>query len=209
MVVVLPSDAQDSAERTRRSVRQSVMKSKSVVGTLFKVLLILAPSVIAGAQTPATEGPPVPHRGGDKYWLVVDEFADRAVHFAHAKRFVQLHEWSLTDRQCRHYSLIAADYLDQLVAVNEVGMSAQSAFWNDVREYSIRMIGPPGVPIPVHRTSNYWVTRGSEAEDHDLRRIVSLEIDEASSQLLPTGQHSPLALRECRNAGQEPTANTP
>ena len=185
------------------------MKSKSVVGALFKVLLILAPSVIAGAQTPATEGPPVPHRGSDKYWMLVYEFADRAVHFAHAKRFAQLHERSLTDRQCQQYSLIAADYVDQLVAVKEVGMPAQSAFWNDVGEYSIRMIGPPGVPIPVHRTSNYWVTTGSEAEDRDLRRIVSLEIDEASSQLLPTGQYSPLALRECRNAGQEPTAKTP
>jgi hypothetical protein len=129
--------------------------------------------------------------------MLVYEFADRAVHFAHAKRFAQLHERSLTDRQCQQYSLIAADYVDQLVAVKEVGMPAQSAFWNDVREYSIRMIGPPGVPIPVHRTSNYWVTTDSEAEDHDLRRIVSLEIDEASSQLLPTGQYSPLALREC------------
>ena len=79
-------------------------------------------------------------------------------------------------------------------------MSAQSGFWNDVREYSISMIGPPGVPIPVHRTSNYWVTTGSEAEDRELRRIVSLEIDEASSQLDPTVEYLPSALNaECRN----------
>jgi len=71
-----------------------------------------------------------------------------------------------------------------VAAAKQAGMSDQNGFWDDVRDYSIRMIGPPGVPIPVHRASNHWVTTGSEAEDRDLRRIVSLEIDEASSQLV-------------------------
>src|SRR5215475_14465917 len=101
MVAVLPRNAQDAAERTRRSVGQSVMKSKSMVGTLCKVLLIFALAVIAGAQTPAPEGPSLSSRGSEKYWLVVDEFADRAVHAAYAQRFVQLHEGSLTARQCQ------------------------------------------------------------------------------------------------------------
>src|SRR5215467_3609618 len=197
MVVVLLSDTQDGAESMRRSVGQTVMKSKSMVGTLFKVLLIFAPSVIAGTQTPAAEGQSFPQRGTDNYWLVVDEFADHAVHFAFAKHFVQLHEGLLTERQCRQYSRIAADYVDELMAVKEVGMSAQSPFWNDVREYSISMIGPPGVPIPVHRASNYSVTTHSEAEDQELRRLVSLEIDEASSQRLPTGDDSLAGLPEC------------
>lgn len=56
-----------------------------------------------------------------------------------------------------------------------------------MRAYSIAMIGAPGVPIPVHRSSNYWVTAGSEAEDLELRRIVGLEIDEAYSQLILKG----------------------
>jgi hypothetical protein len=188
-------------------VEQNVMKSKSVVGTFLKVLLIFAPSVVAGAQTSATKGPSLPPQGSEKYWLAVDGFADHAIHFAYAKRFLQLHERSLTDRQCQQYSRIAADYADQLAAVKQTGMSSENGFWNDVRAYSIGMIGPPGVPIPVHRTSNYWVTTGSEAEDRELRRIVSLEIDEASSQLVPTGESSPLDLNpECRSAGQAETA---
>ena len=49
---------------------------------------------------------------------------------------------------------------------------AESEFWNDVSMYSISMIGAPGVPIPVHRTSSHSVTTGSEAEDRELRRVV-------------------------------------
>ena len=67
-------------------------------------------------------------------------------------------------------------------------MSAQSSFWNDARLYSISMIGAPGVPIPAHRTSKYSVTTGSEAEDRELRRMVSLEIDESRSQLVSDGR---------------------
>jgi len=163
---------------------------KSAFPSFLMILSIVGVSVIAGAQTQATERQSLPQRGSEKYWLVVDEFADRAVHFADARRFVQLHERSLTDRGCQQYSRIAADYADELVAVKQAGMSSQSGFWNDVREYSISMIGPPGVPIPGHRTSNYWVTKGSEAEDRDLRQIVSLETDNVSSQLILTGAYS-------------------
>jgi hypothetical protein len=179
----------------------------SMARTSLKMLLIFSASVIAGTQTQAAERQSLPQRGSEKYWLVVDEFADRAIHFAYAKRFVQLHERSHTDRQCQQYARIAANYADQLAAVGRAGVSAESEFWNDVREYSIRMIGTPGVPIPVHRSSKYWVTTGSEEEDRELRRIVSLEIDEASSQFVPTGEYSTSALSpECRSAGQEPTA---
>jgi hypothetical protein len=172
---------------------------KSVFPMFLMILSILGVSVIAGAQTQATEGESLPQRGSEKYWLVVDEFADRAIHFAYAKRFVQLHERSLTDRQCQQYSRIAVDYGDQLAAVRRAAVSAESEFWNDVHAYSISMIGAPGVPIPVQRTSNYWVTTGSEVEDRELRRVVSLEIDEA----LPTSGYSPSALRpECRTAAQ-------
>ena len=177
-------------------------QSMSMVGTFFKVLMIFAPSVIAGAQTRATEGPSLPQRGSEKYWLVVDEFADRAIHFAYAKRFVQLHAGSLTDRQCQQYSMIAVDYADQFAAVKQAGGSAQIEFWYDVHVYSISMIGAAGVPIPVHRTSNYWVTTGSEEEDRELRRVVSLEIDEVASQFLTSG-YSPSALKpDCRTAAQ-------
>ena len=180
---------------------------KSMVGRFLKMFLILGASVMAGAQTQAAERASLPQRGNEKYWLVVDEFADRAVHFAYAKRFVQVHEGSLTDRQCQQYSRIAADYADQLAALRQAGVSAQTEFWNDVRAYSISMIGAPGVPIPGRRTSNYWVTTGSEAEDHELHRIVPLEIDEASSQLIRTGGYSPSALKpDCRTAPQELTA---
>jgi hypothetical protein len=206
-VVVLPNDVQGGTEKQLRSVGQSVMNSKSIVGTFFTVLLIVVPSVLAGAQTSATGGPSLPPRGSEKYWLVVDELADHAIHFANAQRFVQLHERPLTDRQCQQYSRIAAEYADQLAAVKQAGISAQSGFWNDVREYSVGMIGAPGVPIPVHRTSNYWVTTGSEAEDRELRRIVSLEIDEASSQSVHSGEYSPSVLNpECRDGSQERNA---
>jgi hypothetical protein len=36
---------------------------------------------MAGAQTQVTEGASLPQRGNEKYWLVVDEFADVAIHF--------------------------------------------------------------------------------------------------------------------------------
>lgn len=184
----------------------NVVMFKSVFPKSLMILSILGVSVIAGAQTQATEGTSLPQRGSEKYWLVVDEFADRAIHFAYAKRFVQLHERSLTGRQCQQYSRIAVDYGDQLAAVRRAGVSAESDFWNDVREYSISMIGAPGVPIPVHQASSYWVTTGSEAEDRELRRAVSLEIDEATAELVLSG-FSPLALNpECQTTGHEPTA---
>ena len=62
------------------------------------------------------------------------------------------------------------------------------------------VIAPQGVPIPIHRPSTYWVTTGSEAEDRELRRVVALEIDEASSQLVSASN------LKCRDAGQESTA---
>ena|SRR5215470_3887483 len=206
MAVVLPRNDKDAAQRARRSVGQSVMKSESMVGTSCQLLLIFALAVIAGAQTPATEGPSLSSRGSEKYWLVVDEFADRAVHAAYAQRFVQLHEGSLTARQCQQYSMIAFDYRDELAAAKQAGVSAQSEFWNDVRAYAISMMGAPGVPIPIHRTSKYLVTTGSEAEDRELRRLVLLEIDNASSQLMLTGGYSSSPLKTgCLPAVQDPT----
>jgi len=181
------------------------MKSKSMVGTFCRVLLIFATSVIAGAQTPATEGTSLASRSSEKYWLVVEEFADRAVHVAYAKRFVQLHQGSLTARQCQQYSMIAIDYRDELAAGKKAGLSARSRFWNDVRAYAISMMGAPGVPIPIHRTSKYLVTTGSEAEDRELRRLVSLEIDNVSSQLMLTGGYSSSALKTDCLAGQDQT----
>lgn len=177
------------------------MICKSMVGRTVKTLLMLGASVIAGAQTQRAERASLSHRGSGKYWLVVDDFADRAVHFAYAKHFVQLREGTLTDRQCQQYSRIAVDYADEWAAVRQAGVSAQTEFWNDVRAYSISMIGAPGVPIPGRRTNNYWMTTGSEAEDRELRRLVSLEIDETSSQLIRNGEYSPPALNpDCRTA---------
>jgi hypothetical protein len=179
---------------------------KSMVGRFLKMFLILGASVMAGAQTQAAERTSLPQGGSEKYWLLLDEFADRAIHFAYAKRFVQLHEGSLTDRQCQQYSRMAVDYSDQSAAVKQAGVSAQTEFWNDVRAYSISMVGAPGVPIPIHRTSKYWVTTGSEAEDRELRRMASLVIDEASSHLIRTGEYSPSTLKpNCRTALQELT----
>ena len=189
---------------------RNVMTSKSKARGCLKVLVVLlGGSVIAGAQTHPGERLSLPSSGSQKYWLAVNEFAEHAIHFAYAKRFVQLHERVLSDRQCQQYSRIAADYADQLAAVKQTGLSAQRGFWKDVREYSIRMIGQPGVPIPIHQTSNYWITTGSEADDRDLRRTVAVEIDEASSQLIRTGEYSPSPLTvECRNADQEQTAKS-
>ena len=197
--MVEPLSASERRAENQSSKGLNVVMFKSAFPKFLMILSILGVSVIAGAQTQATEGESLPQRGGEKYWLVVDEFADRAIHFAYAKRFAQLHGRSLTDRQCRQYSPIAVDYGDQLAAVRRAGVSAESEFWNDVRVHSISMIGAPGVPIPVHRTSNYWVTTGSEAEDRELRRVLSLEIDEA----LPTSGYSPSASRpDCRTAAQ-------
>jgi hypothetical protein len=183
------------------------MTSKSMVAGLVTMLLIVGASVVASAQTGTADRASFPQHGSEKYWLVVDEFADRAVHFAGAQRFVEVHGGSLTARQCQQYSRIAVDYGDELAAVRRSGLSAESEFWNDARTYSVNMIGPPGVPIPLHRTSNYWVTTGSETENRDLRRIVSAEIDEARSQLNPTSEYSPLALNpDCQEASQERTA---
>ena len=134
---------------------------------------------------------------------MVDKFADAAVHFAYAKRFVEVHKESLTDRQCQQYSRISADYADELAGFRKAGVAAQGEFWNEVRAYSIAMIGAPGVPIPVHRPSNYWVTTGSEAEDIELRRILGLEIDEAHSQLIRRGGYSRSVLTPDRQIAQE------
>jgi hypothetical protein len=103
---------------------------------------------------------------------------------------------------------VAIDYEDQLAAVRRAGLLAQGEFWNDVRAYSIKMIGQPGVPIPARRITNYWLTTGSEAEDSELRRIVSLEIDETSSHFNRTGGHSPSVLKlDCATPAQEQTAS--
>lgn len=80
-------------------------------------------------------------------------------------------------------------------AFTQFGVSGESAVWKDIRVHSISMIGLPGVPIPLHRTTNYRVTTGSEAKDRELRRMVSLEINEATSPLVPIDEDSPSALR--------------
>lgn len=164
------------------------MTRKSMVGKLLTISLILGASVISGAQTRRTKTTSFPQHRSEEYWLVVDEFANRAVQFAYAKRFALLHELSFTHRQCEQYSRIAADYEDELSKVRRAEPSTDSGFWNDVRAHSINMLGAQGVPIPVHRTSKYWMTTGSDAEDRELRRLVLLEIDEASSQLLQRGE---------------------
>ena len=199
--MVEPLSARGWRAENQSSTGQNVVMFKSMFPMFLIIVSILGVSVKAGAQTQATAS--FPPRGSEKYWLVVDEFADRAVHFSYAKRFVQLRERSLTDRQCQQYSRVAVDYADQLAAARQAGVSAQSEFWNDVRAYAISMIGAPGVQIPIHRTSNYRVTTCSEAEDRELRRVVSLEIDEATSQLLPTSAYPRSALKpDCRTAAQ-------
>ena len=190
--------------RTARGVAQTAslndMNFDSMLGKLLKALSVLGVSVAASAQMQAPHQQLLPPVSSKQYWLAVDEFADRAVHFAYAKRFVQLHE-PLTNRQCQQYSRIAIDYVQQLATVKRAGVSSESAFWNDVRDYSTRMIGSTGVSVPVHQASNYRVTTGSDAEDHELLRILMLEIDEARSQLLPTAEHSPVGLApECQPA---------
>ena len=185
--------------------RTNVMTSKSRVRNFLKMLLIVAGvSAIACAQTPADQTS-IPQFGTEQYWTLVDEFADRIVNFAYTQYFVQVHEGSLTERQCQQYSQMAVDYAEQLESLKQIGVSAHSEFWNDVRAYSVSMVGPAGVPIPDRRTRKYRVTTGSEAEDHELRRIVSLEIEEARSQLI--GGYSPSDVKaNCRTAPQALTA---
>ena len=204
--MVEPPNAAQSCRAGNYSSTGNDMNFELMFGRLLKIFLVLGASVMSCAQTQAPAGQPLPQRGSEKYWLVVGQFADHAVQLAYAKSFLQLHEGSLTDRQCQQYSRVAVDYTDQLATVKQAGVSAQSGFWNDVREYLMRMIGPPGVPIPVHPTSKYWVTTGSEMEDSELRRIVSLEVNEASSQFTRTDRNSALALRsDCRTAVQDAT----
>lgn len=180
---------------------------KSTVGKFFLMVSIVGVSLTASAQTQPAERALLPQRGSGEYWLLVDEFADSAVHVAYAKRFMRVHEGSLTDALCQRYSRILLAYAGHLAAVKQAGVSTQSEFWNDVRAYSISMIGPPGAPIPGRETSKYWVTTGSAAEDRDLRRIVSLEIDQARSQMIRTAGRSPSAINSnCRPAPQELTA---
>jgi hypothetical protein len=149
------------APKTRELRGQKIVIRK-VFPKFLMILSILGVSVIADAQTQATKEASLPLRGSEKYWLVVDEFADGAIHFAYAKRFIQLHERSLTGLQCQQYSRIALDLADQLAAVRRAGVSAENEFWNDVRVYSISLIGGPGAPIPVHRTNSYWLTRAQK-----------------------------------------------
>jgi len=179
---------------------------KSAFLRFFLIFSILGASVIAGAQTQATEEASLPRRGSGKYWLVVDELADSAIHFAYAKRFVELHQRSFTSRQCQQYARIALDFGDQLTAFRPAGVSVESEFWNDVRAHAISMIGAPGAPIPTHRTANYRVTTGSEAEDRELRRLVSVEIDHVSSPLILTGGYSSSPWKTgCLAADPDPT----
>ena len=169
----------------------------------LKALLLLAIAESAGAQT--SPQAPLRQLGSDNYWIVLDECANRIVHFASAKLFVQLHAGSLTERQCQQYSRIAGDYADEFSALKRARLSPQGEFWNDVRMYSIKMIGAPGVPIPVHRTSMYWITTGSDAGDGELRRIVSLEIDEATSQLADETDNAPSAfIQYCGHSTEQP-----
>ena len=86
----------------------------------LNMLLILGVSVLGVAQTPASRRQSLPRRNSEKYWLAVNESADRAIRFAYAKHFVQVHESSLTDRQCQQYLRIALDYGDQLAAVKRL-----------------------------------------------------------------------------------------
>jgi hypothetical protein len=180
------------------------MMFNSNVAKFFLMVLIVA--VTASAQMQEAERASLPERGSENYRLLVDEVADGAVHVAYAKRFVQVHEGSLTGRQCQQYSHILVAYAAQLAVVRRAGVSPQSKFWNDVRAYSISTIGAPGVPIPGRETSKYWVATGSEAQDRELRRTVYLEIDEARSQLIRTAGYSPSAIEpNCRTASQELT----
>ncbi|MBV8050395.1 MAG: hypothetical protein JOZ80_04355 [Acidobacteriaceae bacterium] len=185
------------------------MSFRSMIDGFLKMLLIVTASLLAGAQTQVAHPAPAAQlqHGNENYWRMVDEFADSAVNFAYAEYFAHVHEGSLTDRQCQQYSRAAVDYAQQLTAVRKVRVSAQTEFWSDVRAYSISMVGSPGVPIPGRRLGKYSVTTGSETGDRELRRIVSLEIDESRSKLNRTTEDSFSALEsDCQTAAQELTA---
>ena len=178
---------------------------KSMVSSFLTMLIILCAPVLAGAQTQGMEGPSVPQRSRENYWLMVNEFADGAVNFAYAKHFVQVHEGFLTDRQCQQYARVTVDYTQQLSTARQAGVSARSKFWSDVRAYSISMIGASGVPIPGRRGSKYSMTTGSTAKDREMRRIVLHEIDETRSQFIP-GYSLSVLKPDCRPTAQELTA---
>ena len=150
---------------------------------LWVLYLILSASVICSAQMHEVLRASVPQRGSDEYWSVIDEFGDVTIHLAYAKRSVQLHDGSLSDRQCQEYSRIVQDYSARLSMLKQSGISDKSGFWVDMRAYSSQMIGKPGVPIPGHRVSTYWITAGSKAEDDELRRLVALQLDEATTEV--------------------------
>jgi len=166
------------------------MKTINFINRFLQISLFVGASLLAGAQTQASQAGGFPPRNSEDYWAMVDQFADSAVHLAFARKFVEGHQWQLTDGLCQQYSRISADYTDQLVALRRAGVSARSEFWNDVRAYSVRMIGGSGVKIPGRQISKYSMTTGSDAADRDLRRIVSLEIDESRSDLMQTGTYS-------------------
>jgi hypothetical protein len=111
-------------QKTRAQQGQRVLMFHLMLSRFLMILSILGVPVIAGAQRQATEGASLPQRGSEKYRLMVDAFADRAIHFAYAKRFVQLHERSLTDRQCEQYSQVAVEYRDQWATLRRAGVSA-------------------------------------------------------------------------------------
>jgi len=115
--------ASERAPKSREFKGRNIVIRKPVFPKFLMILSILGLSVIAGAQTQATKGASLPQRGSEKYWLAVDEFADRAIHFAYVKRFVQLHERSLTGLQCQQYSRIALDVGDQLAVVRRARVS--------------------------------------------------------------------------------------
>src|ERR1700755_2691305 len=109
---------------------------KSMVGRFLEMVLIVAASVSAGAQTQGTERLSFPQPGSENYWLLVDDFANSAVDFAYVQRFAQVREGSLAERQCQQYSRIAVDYANRLTELRKAGVSQESEFWNDVRLYS-------------------------------------------------------------------------
>jgi len=90
---------------------------RSTVGKCFLTVSLFGASVTASAQTQAAERASLPQHASEQYWLMVDELADGAVHVAYAKRFVQVHEGSLTGLECQQYSHILVAYTRQLAAV--------------------------------------------------------------------------------------------
>jgi hypothetical protein len=151
-----------------------------LVRRLWIFCVIPIASILCSAQMQEIPGASLPQRGSEQYWSVVDEFADATIHMVHAKRFVQLHEGSLSDRQCQEYLRLVDRYNSQLSMLKQSSsISANRLFWSDVRVYSSQVMGNPGVPIPRNHVSTYWITTGSKAEDDELRGLVSLQLDEA------------------------------